>query len=104
MADQKRQGSSMTQERIKRPARYDVVFHNDDFTTMDFVVKVLRHVFFLSEEDAFDIMLKVHHIGKATVGSYVLDIARSKARTAIRMARAEGFPLKVTIEEQSLPF
>ncbi|MDE7346909.1 MAG: ATP-dependent Clp protease adaptor ClpS [Muribaculaceae bacterium] len=103
MADQKRQGSTMTQERIKRPEKYDVVFHNDDFTTMEFVVKVLRQVFFLPEKDAFDLMLKVHHSGKATVGSYILDIARSKAHTATRMARAEGFPLKVTIEEQSIP-
>lgn len=104
MAEQKRQGSTMIQERIKRPEKYDVIFHNDDFTTMDFVVKVLRQVFFLPENEAFEIMLKVHHCGKATVGSYILDIARSKAQTAIRMARAEGFPLKVTIEEQSIPF
>lgn len=104
MPEQKRQGSTATQERYKRPEQYDVVFHNDDFTTMDFVVKVLRHVFFISQDDAFEIMLKVHNTGQATVGSYILDIARSKAHAAIRMARAEGFPLKVTIEEQSLPF
>lgn len=94
----------MTQERVKRPEKFDVVFHNDDFTTMEFVVKVLRQVFFIPQEEAFEIMLKVHHSGKATVGSYILDIARSKAQATIRMARAEGFPLKVTIEEQSLPF
>lgn len=94
----------MTMERFKRPERYDVIVHNDDFTTMEFVVKMLRQVFFLPEDDAFDIMLKVHNTGKATVGSYILDIARSKAQAATRMARAEGFPLKVTIEEQSLPF
>lgn len=71
MADQKRQGSTMTQERVKRPEKYDVVFHHDDFTTMEFVVKVLRQVFFIPQEEAFDIMLKVHHAGKATVGSYI---------------------------------
>ena len=94
----------MTRERVKRPERYDVVFHNDDFTTMEFVVKVLRQVFFLAEEEAFDVMMQVHHEGKAKVGSYILDIARSKAQTATRMARAEGFPLKITIELQSLPY
>ena len=104
MAEQKRQGSTMTRERIKRPEIYDVIFHNDDFTTMEFVVKVLRMVFFLPQDEAFDIMLKVHNNGKATVGSYILDIARSKAHTAIRMARAEDFPLRVTVEEQSLSF
>lgn len=104
MAEQKQQGSSMTMERFKRPDRYDVVFHNDDFTTMDFVVKVLRQVFFLPQEEALDIMLKVHHSGKATAGTYILDIARSKAQTAMRMARAEDFPLKVTVEECTLPF
>lgn len=104
MAQQKQQGSTLTQERFKRPGKYDVIFHNDDFTTMDFVVKVLRQVFFLSEAEAFDIMMKVHHDGNATAGSYILDIARSKAQTTMRMARAEGFPLRVTIQEQSLQF
>ena len=104
MAQQKQQGSSFTMQRFKRPEKYDVVFHNDDFTTMEFVVKALRQVFFLPEKEAFDIMMTVHHAGKATVGSYILDIARSKAQTTMRMARAEGFPLRVTIQEQSLPF
>ncbi|MDE6553038.1 MAG: ATP-dependent Clp protease adaptor ClpS [Muribaculaceae bacterium] len=104
MAEQKRQGSSMTMERFKRPEKYDVIFHNDDFTTMEFVIKALRQVFFLPEEEAIDLMLKVHETGKAAVGTYIFDIARSKAQATIRMARAEGFPLQVTIEEHKLPF
>ncbi|MDE6290034.1 MAG: ATP-dependent Clp protease adaptor ClpS, partial [Muribaculaceae bacterium] len=76
----------------------------DLYNRQEFVVKVLRQVFFLPQEEAFDVMLKVHHTGKAIVGSYIFDIARSKAQAAERMARAEGFPLKVTLEEQSLPF
>ncbi len=104
MPQHKRQGSAMTMERFKRPEQYDVIFHNDDFTTMEFVVKALRQIFFLPEQDAFDVMLKVHQSGLATVGTYVYDIASSKAQATLRMARAEGFPLQVTIEEHSLPF
>ncbi len=91
-------------ERYKRPEIYDVIFHNDDFTTMEFVVKALRQIFFLPEQEAFDVMLKVHQSGEAVVGTYVFDIARSKAQATVRMARTEGFPLQVTIEEHNLPF
>lgn len=104
MAEKKPQESVVTQERHKRPGKYKVIFHNDDFTTTDFVVKVLRQIFFLPMEEAVDLMLDVHHSGRAVVGVYPLDIARSKAQASIRMARAEGFPLKVTIEEQTSPF
>lgn len=104
MAEQKRQGSSMTKKRHERPANYNVILHNDDFTTMDFVVKMLRQVFFLPEVEAVDIMLSVHNTGKGVAGSYIFDIARSKAQMAMRMARAEGFPLQVTIEKDELPF
>lgn len=99
MGDQKRQEDTMTRTRINRPGRYHVVFHNDDFTTTDFVVKVLRRVFFLPESKAVELMLLVHNIGCAAVGCYPLDIARSKAQMATRLARAEDFPLKITIEE-----
>ena len=104
MAEQKRQGSSMTRERHERPSNYKVILHNDDFTTMDFVVKMLRQVFFLPEVEAVDIMLSVHNTGKGVAGCYIFDIARSKAQMAMRMARAEGFPLPVTIEKDELPF
>lgn len=104
MAETRIQGSEMTRERHERPGQYSVIIHNDDFTTMDFVVKMLRQVFFLPEVEAVDIMLRVHHNGKGTAGSYILDIARSKAQMAMRMARAEGFPLQVTIEKEELPF
>ena len=104
MAKQHRQSNTLTRDRLTPPAMYDVVFHNDDLTTMDFVVRVLRQVFFMSAEEAVDIMLKVHNSESAVVGTYPFDIASSKARTAMSMARAEEFPLKVTIEEHSLPF
>ena len=88
------------------PRMYRVIMHNDDFTTMEFVVEVLRKVFFKPEEEANQLMLKVHKEGKATVGLYTLDIAVSKSQKAMRMARDQGFPFKLTWEpeERDLPF
>ena len=85
---------------IEEPRRYKVIFHNDDFTTMDFVVKVLKDVFFLSDETAQVLMLMVHREGKATVGIYTYDIAVSKARKAVELAREEGFPLRLSVEPE----
>ena len=85
---------------LKEPRRYKVIIYNDDFTTMEFVVLVLKQVFFKSEEDANALMLKVHHSDKAVVGIYTYDIAVSKARKATAMAREQGFPLRLTVEPE----
>lgn len=82
---------------IGRPRKYSVVFHNDDFTTMDFVVKVLKEVFFKSEMDAITIMKDVHKKGKGLVGTYPYDIALTKKERATTMAREEGFPLRISV-------
>ena len=87
------------------PDKYDVIFHNDDVTTMDFVVEVMKKVFYLSSADATNLMLEVHLDGEAVVGTYSFDIATSKATRTMQMAVAEGFPLKVTIQPtKDLPF
>lgn len=86
--------------RLKEPRRYKVVMHNDDFTTMDFVVMVLKQVFFHPEEKALSLMLQIHHTGKAVVGVYSYDIAMSKAEKASSMAEENGFPLSVTVEPE----
>lgn len=86
---------------------YLVIMHNDDFTTMEFVVMVLRTVFFKDQEAANNLMLKVHKEGQAIVGIYTLDIAMSKSQKAMRMAREQGFPFRLTWEpepEADLPF
>lgn len=83
---------------IKEPRHYAVVFHNDDFTPMDFVVKMLTEVFFKSPEEAEILMMKVHVEGKAIIGIYSLDIAASKAQKTTSIARKEGFPLRLTVE------
>jgi len=94
----------MTRKRTGYPLQYKVIMHNDDVTTMDFVVKVLKQVFYKSSEDATRLMLDVHKRGSATVGVYSLDIAVSKANRAMVMARTEGFPFRLTVEPDDLPF
>ena len=88
---------SLKEPRRYEPRRYKVVIYNDDFTTMDFVVKILTTVFFKSENEAEVLMMSVHKSGSAVVGIYSYDIALSKVRKATDMAREEGFPLKLTV-------
>ena len=95
---------SVTRERrrvdLDEPRRWKVTIYNDDFTTMEFVVKILRVVFFKSEAEAEALMLKVHHSDKAVVGIYSYDIAVSKGDKATNMAQSEGFPLRLTYEPE----
>ena len=95
---------SATRERqrtdLKEPRRYKVTIYNDDFTTMEFVVKILVQVFLKSEAEAEALMLQVHHSDKAVVGIYSYDVAISKARKATNMAREVGFPLRLTVEPE----
>lgn len=85
---------------ILEPRRYKVTIYNDDFTSMDFVVKVLTQVFFKSEAEAEALMLKVHHSDKAVVGIYSYDVATSKVSKATKMAREAGFPLRLTVDHE----
>ena len=85
---------------LREPRRYKVTIYNDDFTTMEFVVRVLMQVFFKSQTEAEQLMLQVHHSDKAVVGIYSYDIAVSKVLKATRMARDEGFPLRLTYEPE----
>ncbi len=96
-----------TKTRLEKPKRYNVIIHNDDVTSMEFVVHVLRVVFFKSPEAATQIMLDAHKTGSACVGVYPYDIAVSKVTKAMQMAKEEGFPLRLTIapfEPKDLPF
>lgn len=84
--------------KLQEPRKYNVILHNDDFTTMEFVVKILTTIFFRSEAEAQALMLKVHKEGQAVAGTYSLDIAQSKANKATSLAKQEGFPLRLTVE------
>lgn len=87
-------------DKIKKPKGYKVVMHNDDFTTMEFVVFILISVFNKNTEDANRIMLDVHSKGRGVVGLYPYDIAMTKVALVMSLAKQEGFPFKVTVEEE----
>ena len=88
-----------TKTRVREPRRYHVIMHNDDFTSMDFVVSLLQQIFHKEEPEAVRLMYMVHRSGKAVVGSYPYDIAVTKAQAGMSMARAQGFPFRLTVEE-----
>ena len=96
----KEQTSIRERERtnLKEPRLYKVIFHNDDFTTMEFVVKILTTIFQKDEAEAENLMMQVHTNGRATAGIYTLDIAMTKTNKTMKMAREEGFPLRLTYE------
>lgn len=98
MEQNKEQGSQKTLVNTEDPDLYDVVFLNDDFTTMDFVIEVLRKVFFMNATVATTVMLSVHKKGSCIVGTYTLDTAQSKQQKAIAMAQQAGFPLRIKIQ------
>ena len=88
------------QNKVDRPRRYVVVFHNDDYTTQEFVVHVLVDQFHKSATEATQIMLQVHHRGWGVVGVYGRDVAETKVSTVMAYARRHGQPLKVTAEPE----
>ncbi len=85
-------------EEVREPDQFRVVLHNDNYTTMDFVVEVLIRVFHKDIIAATKIMLDVHRKGRGVVGSYTFDIASTKAQHVHRMAREREFPLRCTVE------
>ncbi|MFQ5581733.1 MAG: ATP-dependent Clp protease adapter ClpS [Mariprofundaceae bacterium] len=84
--------------KLKRPPMYKVILLNDDFTPMDFVVDILCLHFHKSTEDAMQIMLRVHHHGKAVCGVYPHGIAESKVALVENCSRQEGHPLRCVME------
>ena len=87
-------------QRTAAPRRFRVVFHNDDYTTMEYVIEVLRRFFHKSETEALHIMLTVHKKGKAVAGVYPRDVAETKVAEVMRDARERGHPLLLTSEPE----
>ena len=83
---------------LQAPPMYKVLMFNDDYTPMDFVVTVLTDFFYKNAEQAEQIMLKVHHEGKAVCGEYPRDVAETKVVRVARYARAHGHPLQCVME------
>ncbi|SHI32374.1 ATP-dependent Clp protease adaptor protein ClpS [Clostridium cavendishii DSM 21758] len=88
------------QVKTKKPKNYKVVMFNDDYTTMEFVVDVLMNIFNKKIEEATKIMMDVHKKGRGIAGVYPYDIAVTKVSKAIGLAKEEGFPFKLVIEEE----
>jgi len=87
-----------SQQDARQPSMYRVVLHNDDYTTMEFVVDVLVSVFHKPAAEATRIMLDVHRQGHGVCGVYILDVARTKASEVHRRARQREYPLRCTCE------
>ncbi|MBF0467076.1 MAG: ATP-dependent Clp protease adapter ClpS [Nitrospirae bacterium] len=87
-------------EKFKTPSLYKVILLNDNYTTMDFVVYVLRHIFNKPTDEATRLMLNVHRQGSAVCGIYTKDIAETKIATVHDLAMQHGFPLKCTMEQE----
>lgn len=82
------------------PKRYRVIFHNDDYTTQEYVIVVLVQFFHKTETEAFHIMITVHKKGSAVAGLYPRDVAETKCMNVIKHAREHGMPLMVTAEPE----
>jgi ATP-dependent Clp protease adaptor protein ClpS len=89
-----------TQEETTEPPDYKVLMHNDDYTTKAFVVELLMAVFKRSPEEANRLMWQVHRNGIGVCGIYPLEVAETKIIQGTTLARENGFPLKLTMEEE----
>ncbi|MFH2060002.1 MAG: ATP-dependent Clp protease adapter ClpS [Pseudomonadota bacterium] len=86
--------------RSDHPPMYKVILHNDNYTTMEFVVEILMTVFGKSLEKSTQIMLNVHNKGKEICGIYPRQVAETKVETVHNLASNKGFPLKSTMEKE----
>jgi ATP-dependent Clp protease adaptor protein ClpS len=84
---------------VREPHQYAVIIHNDEVTSMDFVVEVLCKVFHKSPVEASALMMAVHNDGQGVAGVYIYDIAVTKKYQAERSAADKGYPLRLTLWE-----
>ena len=90
---------STTKVEITEPSMYKVVLHNDETTSMEFVISVLENIFHKTNKDAVTIMMAIHNEGKGVAGSpYTKEIAEEKAYETVSYARRFGYPLQATYE------
>jgi ATP-dependent Clp protease adaptor protein ClpS len=97
-----REGDLATERKrkVEKARRYKVVLHNDNYTTMEFVVTVLMKFFHKTETEATHIMLSVHHKGSGVAGVYTKDVAETKVAQVQSYAKEHGMPLRLTAEPE----
>jgi ATP-dependent Clp protease adaptor protein ClpS len=88
-----------TEQKVQEPQLYRVILLNDDYTTMDFVVRVLEEIFHKSPAEAYRIMMLVHTQGRGVAGHYTHEVAETKVAAVVDRARGEGFPLQAMMEK-----
>jgi ATP-dependent Clp protease adaptor protein ClpS len=96
------QGSVLTEDIVetKEPPRYKVLLHNDDYTTMEFVISILENIFQKSRQDATRIMLNVHNDGVGIAGIYTREICETKIAIVHQLAKKNQYPLRCSMEKE----
>jgi ATP-dependent Clp protease adaptor protein ClpS len=94
------QVGAQTRDQTREPPMYRVLLHNDDYTTMEFVVEILMYVFNKSPESAAKIMMNVHQKGVGVCGVYTHEVAETKVNAVHNLARESGFPLRCSMEQE----
>ena len=89
-----------SETKLEKPRLFKVLLHNDDFTTMEFVVFVLEYVFNRTTAEAFSVMLKVHNDGAGVAGIYPYEVATMKAEKTMNLAKSREYPLLCTVEAE----
>lgn len=89
---------SVSQRKTAQPPRYHVIMHNDDYTSMEFVIELLRGVFRKSSAEATHLMLTIHTEGQAVCGCYTYEIAETKIALAHDCAKSAGYPLRCSMD------
>ncbi len=93
-----RQHENPLEVTVREPPRFKVLLHNDDYTTMDFVIVILREVFHKTMVEAEEIMRTVHDTGLGVCGEYTEEVAETKVAQVHIKARKQGFPLRCSME------
>lgn len=89
-----------TSKKIQLPKKYKVVICNDDVTPMEFVISMLMLVFKHNNTEAYDLTMAIHNQGSAVAGIYTYEIAEQKAIDGVNLARSNGWPLLIKVEEE----
>jgi ATP-dependent Clp protease adaptor protein ClpS len=103
MGDERRQTGGEVGEKTRattqRPELWKVLLHNDDYTTMEFVIEVLEQIFAKSPAEAYRVMMSVHTQGHGVCGAYPWEVAETRVAAVHDRARERGFPLRASLEE-----